>query len=52
MCSQLICVKNFSDAKLIMTALKEDLLKAEEKGKSALVLFVLDRLTSSAVENG
>ena len=29
--------------------MKEDLVKAEEKGKSELVSFVQDRLTSSAV---
>ena len=43
---------SLSSSSIASSALKEDLLKAEEKGKSALVLFVLDRLTSSAVENG
>ena len=38
-----------SSGSIASSALKEDLVKAEEKGKSALVSFVQDRLTSSAV---
>ena len=40
---------SLSSGSITSSALKEDLLKAEEKGKSALVSFVQDRLTSSAV---
>ena len=40
---------SLSSGSIASSALKEDLLKAEEKGKSALVSFVQDRLTSSAV---
>ena len=40
---------SLSSGSIASSALKEDLVKAEEKGKSALVSFVQDRLTSSAV---
>ena len=40
---------SLSSGSITSSALKEDLLKAEEKGKSALVSFVQDRLTNSAV---
>ena len=40
---------SLSSGSIASSALKEDLLKAEQKGKSALVSFVRDRLTSSAV---
>ena len=40
---------SLSSGSIASSALKEDLLKAEEKGKSTLVSFVQDRLTSSAV---
>ena len=40
---------SLSSGSIASSALKEDLLKAEEKRKSALVSFVQDRLTSSAV---
>ena len=40
---------SLSSGSIASSALKEDLLKAEEKGKSALVSFVQDKLTSSAV---
>ena len=40
---------SLSSDSITSSALKEDLLKAEEKGKSALVSFVQDRLTNSAV---
>ena len=40
---------SLSSSSIASSALKEDLLKAEEKGKSALVSFVQDRLTSSTV---
>ena len=40
---------SLSSGSIASSALKEDLLKAEEKGKSALVSFVQDRLTNSAV---
>ena len=40
---------SLSSGSITSSALKEDLLKAEEKGKSALVSFVQDQLTNSAV---
>ena len=40
---------SLSSGSITSSALKEDQLKAEEKGKSALVSFVQDRLTNSAV---
>ena len=40
---------SLSSGSIASSALKEDLVKAEEKGKSGLVSFVQDRLTSSAV---
>ena len=40
---------SLSSGSIASSALKEDLLKAEEKGKSALVSFVQDWLTSSTV---
>ena len=40
---------SLSSGSIASSALKEDLVKAEEKGKSVLVSFVQDRLTSSAV---
>ena len=40
---------SLSSGSITSSALKEDLLKAEEKGKSALMSFVQDRLTNSAV---
>ena len=40
---------SLSPGSIASSALKEDLLKAEEKRKSALVSFVQDRLISSAV---
>ena len=39
---------SLSSGSIVSSALKEDLVKAEEKGKSGLVSFVQDRLTSSA----
>lgn len=40
---------SLSSGSVASNPLKEDLLKAEEKGKTALVSFVQDRLTSSTV---
>ena len=40
---------SLSSGSITSSALKEDLLKAEEKGKSVLVSFVQNRLTNSAV---
>ena len=39
---------SLSSGSVASNALKEDLLKAEEKGKSVLVSFVQDRLTSGS----